>query len=112
MKCVDCCYYWRDDRDTYACCHHPSHSPYPAPCEEEECSGYDELDYEYYDTVESEINEAYVDSRKEFIVFGVGKHSDAVVPMDEIVLAEDYKSAREIFEQRHPEYRSTSAYPV
>lgn len=109
MKCVDCYYYWKSDVDTYACCHHPSHSPFPAPCEEE-CSGYDEPDYDYYDSIEEE--EETVDTRTEWRVFGVGKKSDAYPPMDEVVLAEDYASAREIFELRHPEYRSTSAYQL
>jgi hypothetical protein len=99
MKCIKCVYHWAEPEDEYARCHFDSESPFPAPCEEEE---------EYYEEPEEEI----VDNRVEYIVFGVGKYSDANPPMDEIVLAEDYTSARKIFEQRHPGYRSTSAYKL
>lgn len=100
MKCLDCCYCWIEGEDEYRRCHYPANSPFPAPCEEEE------------DYVEEEEEDCESPIRFEYEVYGVGKHSDAYAPMHEIVLAEDAVSARQIFELRNPNYRSTSAYKL
>ena len=100
MRCVDCCYHWADPEEGYAYCHFNSDSPTNAPCEYEE---------EAYVEEEEDVEDIF---RTEYIVYGVGRHSDALVPMDEVVLATDSVNAREVFELRHPEYRSTSAYKL
>lgn len=34
FSCPDCCYYWKDDGDRYACCHFDRNSFDTAPCED------------------------------------------------------------------------------
>jgi hypothetical protein len=37
MKCIDCCYCWKDEDDKYPCCHWASKCPDDIPpCEDEE----------------------------------------------------------------------------
>lgn len=47
-----------------------------------------------------------------FIVYGVGRYSDAYPVKYEIIKADSPSEARQLFEQRHREYRSISADPV
>ena len=36
MKCTDCCYFWREEDETFQTCHWESRSPGDIPpCEEE-----------------------------------------------------------------------------
>ena len=40
MKCIECCYCWQDEYESYPCCHWESRCPDDKPpCE------YDEYDY-------------------------------------------------------------------
>ena len=122
MKCVDCCYYWKSENDTYPCCHYPSNDGY-APCEVEECEGYEEPDYDRYDEIEQEriekenayysnLEELDKERIKEYEVSAVGRYTDALPIMREIISAKDPVSARVAFNEKHPEYRAIGCYKI